>query len=129
MVNKELLTPWFILVNVKLQKIFRGNVMNSTISKYSRVYDQYSFQAIPVMGQLIAGQWKAYQYLVESIRQFPNQVCGDQYACLFSDPIFSHHARFKLLQPQLTQNNSASNLIVSYIKFNGIILESKYKAQ
>lgn len=25
------------------------------------------------MGQLIAGQWKAYQYLVESIRRFPNQ--------------------------------------------------------
>ncbi|KAI5721952.1 hypothetical protein M8J76_001474 [Diaphorina citri] len=36
-------------------------------------YDQYSFQVIPVMGQLIAGQWKPYQYLVESIRQFPNQ--------------------------------------------------------
>ncbi|XP_008485233.2 2-methoxy-6-polyprenyl-1,4-benzoquinol methylase, mitochondrial-like, partial [Diaphorina citri] len=34
----------------------------------------YSFQVIPVMGQLIAGQWKPYQYLVESIRQFPNQV-------------------------------------------------------
>jgi hypothetical protein len=39
-----------------------------------RMYDQYSFQVIPVMGQLIAGQWKPYQYLVESIRQFPNQV-------------------------------------------------------
>ncbi|XP_063223448.1 2-methoxy-6-polyprenyl-1,4-benzoquinol methylase, mitochondrial isoform X2 [Bacillus rossius redtenbacheri] len=37
------------------------------------VYDQYSFQVIPVLGQLIAGQWKPYQYLVESIRQFPNQ--------------------------------------------------------
>ncbi|XP_050315046.1 2-methoxy-6-polyprenyl-1,4-benzoquinol methylase, mitochondrial-like [Anthonomus grandis grandis] len=37
------------------------------------LYDQYSFQVIPVMGQLIAGQWKPYQYLVESIRQFPNQ--------------------------------------------------------
>ncbi|XP_060533615.1 2-methoxy-6-polyprenyl-1,4-benzoquinol methylase, mitochondrial [Cylas formicarius] len=37
------------------------------------LYDQYSFQVIPVMGHLIAGQWKAYQYLVESIRQFPNQ--------------------------------------------------------
>ncbi|XP_049840643.1 2-methoxy-6-polyprenyl-1,4-benzoquinol methylase, mitochondrial isoform X1 [Schistocerca gregaria] len=36
-------------------------------------YDQYSFQVIPVMGQLIAGQWKPYQYLVESIRQFPSQ--------------------------------------------------------
>ncbi|KAJ8910102.1 hypothetical protein NQ315_013239 [Exocentrus adspersus] len=37
------------------------------------MYDQYSFQVIPVLGQLIAGQWKPYQYLVESIRQFPNQ--------------------------------------------------------
>jgi 2-methoxy-6-polyprenyl-1,4-benzoquinol methylase len=25
------------------------------------------------MGQLIAGQWQPYQYLVESIRQFPKQ--------------------------------------------------------
>lgn len=37
------------------------------------MYDQYSFQVIPVMGQLVAGQWKPYQYLVESIRQFPDQ--------------------------------------------------------
>ncbi|GAB1866346.1 2-methoxy-6-polyprenyl-1,4-benzoquinol methylase, mitochondrial [Camponotus japonicus] len=37
------------------------------------LYDQYSFQIIPVMGHLIAGQWKAYQYLVESIRRFPKQ--------------------------------------------------------
>lgn len=38
-----------------------------------RVYDQYSFQVIPALGKLIAGQWQPYQYLVESIRQFPNQ--------------------------------------------------------
>ncbi|KAM3957892.1 ubiquinone biosynthesis protein COQ3, mitochondrial [Aphomia sociella] len=37
------------------------------------VYDRYSFQLIPVLGQLVAGQWKPYQYLVESIRQFPTQ--------------------------------------------------------
>lgn len=37
------------------------------------IYDQYSFQMIPVMGQIIAGDWKSYQYLVESIRKFPNQ--------------------------------------------------------
>lgn len=37
------------------------------------LYDQYSLQMIPVMGQLISGQWQAYQYLVESIRQFPKQ--------------------------------------------------------
>ncbi|KAG8035954.1 hypothetical protein G9C98_003080 [Cotesia typhae] len=37
------------------------------------LYDQYSFQMIPVMGKLIAGQWEPYQYLVESIRKFPKQ--------------------------------------------------------
>ncbi|XP_031831663.1 ubiquinone biosynthesis protein COQ3, mitochondrial [Nomia melanderi] len=36
-------------------------------------YDQYSFQVIPVLGTLIAGEWQAYQYLVESIRKFPKQ--------------------------------------------------------
>lgn len=38
-----------------------------------RAYDAYSFQVLPVMGQVIAGDWKSYQYLVESIRQFPCQ--------------------------------------------------------
>ncbi|XP_076233778.1 ubiquinone biosynthesis protein COQ3, mitochondrial [Calliopsis andreniformis] len=37
------------------------------------LYDQYSFQVIPVMGALIAGEWQPYQYLVESIRKFPKQ--------------------------------------------------------
>jgi len=37
------------------------------------VYDKYSFQVIPPMGELIAGDWKSYQYLVESIRKFPTQ--------------------------------------------------------
>ncbi|XP_047554114.1 2-methoxy-6-polyprenyl-1,4-benzoquinol methylase, mitochondrial isoform X2 [Lutra lutra] len=39
----------------------------------SRLYDLYSFQVIPVLGEVIAGDWKSYQYLVESIRQFPSQ--------------------------------------------------------
>jgi 2-methoxy-6-polyprenyl-1,4-benzoquinol methylase len=37
------------------------------------LYDQYSFQMIPVMGQVIAGDWDSYMYLVQSIRKFPNQ--------------------------------------------------------
>ncbi|XP_076364389.1 ubiquinone biosynthesis protein COQ3, mitochondrial [Tachypleus tridentatus] len=36
-------------------------------------YDLYSFQVIPVMGQLFAQDWRSYQYLVESIRNFPPQ--------------------------------------------------------
>ena len=38
-----------------------------------RIYDQYSFQVIPPMGQILASQWEPYQYLVESIRKFPKQ--------------------------------------------------------
>ncbi|XP_054628982.1 2-methoxy-6-polyprenyl-1,4-benzoquinol methylase, mitochondrial [Dunckerocampus dactyliophorus] len=37
------------------------------------LYDAYSFQVIPVLGEVIAGDWKSYQYLVESIRKFPGQ--------------------------------------------------------
>ncbi|XP_072243507.1 2-methoxy-6-polyprenyl-1,4-benzoquinol methylase, mitochondrial [Leuresthes tenuis] len=37
------------------------------------LYDAYSFQVIPVLGEVIAGDWKSYQYLVESIRKFPDQ--------------------------------------------------------
>ena len=36
-------------------------------------YDRYSFNVIPVMGQLIANDRDSYQYLVESIRKFPDQ--------------------------------------------------------
>ncbi|XP_072288527.1 2-methoxy-6-polyprenyl-1,4-benzoquinol methylase, mitochondrial [Eucyclogobius newberryi] len=39
----------------------------------SKIYDAYSFQVIPVLGEVIAGDWKSYQYLVESIRKFPDQ--------------------------------------------------------
>ncbi|XP_050729114.1 2-methoxy-6-polyprenyl-1,4-benzoquinol methylase, mitochondrial-like [Eriocheir sinensis] len=37
------------------------------------VYDQYSFNVIPAMGQVVAGDWASYQYLVQSIRKFPDQ--------------------------------------------------------
>ncbi|MCG7494029.1 bifunctional demethylmenaquinone methyltransferase/2-methoxy-6-polyprenyl-1,4-benzoquinol methylase UbiE [Thalassobius sp. Cn5-15] len=38
-----------------------------------KVYDLYSFNIIPKMGQVIAGDSDSYQYLVESIRKFPDQ--------------------------------------------------------
>jgi demethylmenaquinone methyltransferase / 2-methoxy-6-polyprenyl-1,4-benzoquinol methylase len=37
------------------------------------LYDVYSFNAIPVLGGLVAGDSASYQYLVESIRHFPDQ--------------------------------------------------------
>ena len=36
-------------------------------------YDAYSFNVIPRMGHLIANDRDSYQYLVESIRKFPDQ--------------------------------------------------------
>jgi len=38
-----------------------------------KAYDLYSFNVIPKMGQMIAGDADSYQYLVESIRKFPKQ--------------------------------------------------------
>ncbi len=38
-----------------------------------KLYDLYSFNVIPSMGELIAGDRDSYQYLVESIRKFPDQ--------------------------------------------------------
>ena len=37
-------------------------------------YDAYSFKVIPAIGQTVAGDREAYQYLVESIRRFPPQA-------------------------------------------------------
>lgn len=38
-----------------------------------RIYDEWSFKAIPQFGKMITGDAEPYKYLVESIRKFPNQ--------------------------------------------------------
>jgi demethylmenaquinone methyltransferase/2-methoxy-6-polyprenyl-1,4-benzoquinol methylase len=38
-----------------------------------RLYDLYSFNLLPQLGQAVAGDREAYVYLVESIRRFPRQ--------------------------------------------------------
>lgn len=52
-----------------------------------KAYDVYSFNAIPAMGQLIAGDRDSYQYLVESIRNFPNQ---ETFAAMIRDAGFAN---------------------------------------
>lgn len=37
------------------------------------LYDRYSFNVIPALGQIVTGDRQSYQYLVESIRRFPDQ--------------------------------------------------------
>ncbi len=38
-----------------------------------KIYDAYSFNVIPWLGERVAGDRESYQYLVESIRRFPAQ--------------------------------------------------------
>ena len=38
-----------------------------------KIYDAYSFHVIPFIGERVTGHKESYQYLVESIRRFPNQ--------------------------------------------------------
>jgi len=39
----------------------------------SKLYDNYSFHVLPVMGRLVANDGDSYQYLAESIRKHPDQ--------------------------------------------------------
>ena len=51
-----------------------------------KAYDAWSFNAIPRIGQLVAGDRDSYQYLVESIRRFPDQKT---FAGMITDAGFS----------------------------------------
>lgn len=42
-------------------------------SLFNSVYKRWSFGAIPLIGQVVAGDRDSYQYLVESIERFPTQ--------------------------------------------------------
>jgi demethylmenaquinone methyltransferase/2-methoxy-6-polyprenyl-1,4-benzoquinol methylase len=53
----------------------------------AKCYDLYSFHVIPKLGGLIAGDADSYQYLVESIRKFPNQ---EHFKQMITDAGFSN---------------------------------------
>ena len=50
------------------------------------VYDLYSFNIMPRLGGMIAGDRESYQYLVESIRRFP---APEQFAVMMEDAGFA----------------------------------------
>lgn len=50
------------------------------------IYNWYSFNVIPRMGDAVAGDGEAYQYLVESIQKFPDQ---ETFADMIADAGFS----------------------------------------
>jgi len=64
----------------EMQRVLRpgGRVHIMEFSKVglpalARLYDTWSFQVLPRLGQRIAGDAESYQYLAESIRRFPDQ--------------------------------------------------------
>lgn len=50
------------------------------------LYDLYSFKLMPLLGEVIGANREAYQYLAESIRQFPDQR---KFAGMIADAGFS----------------------------------------
>ncbi len=52
-----------------------------------RLYDFHSFEIIPRLGELAAGDRESYQYLVESIRKFPRQ---DRFAQMIREAGFQN---------------------------------------
>jgi demethylmenaquinone methyltransferase/2-methoxy-6-polyprenyl-1,4-benzoquinol methylase len=44
-----------------------------TVSALEKIYDAWSFEALPRLGKLVAGDSESYRYLAESIRMFPDQ--------------------------------------------------------
>lgn len=53
------------------------------------VYDRYSYNVIPKMGEVVTGDRDSYQYLVESIRRFPDQ---ERFATMIQEAGFSQVA-------------------------------------
>lgn len=52
-----------------------------TSAMLARAYDAWSFNVLPRLGQLVAGDADSYRYLVESIRTFPPpEVLADMFA-------------------------------------------------
>lgn len=66
-----------------LQSMFRvlkpgGRLLVLEFSKpqsktLEKIYDQYSFRVLPLMGKLVANDSESYRYLAESIRMHPDQ--------------------------------------------------------
>ena len=70
------------------------------------IYDRYSFNVIPPLGQALAGDRASYQYLVESIRRFPDQ---DAFAAMIAAAGFGQ-VRYRNLSMGIAALHSAWKL-------------------
>ncbi|KAF4122099.1 2-methoxy-6-polyprenyl-1,4-benzoquinol methylase [Geosmithia morbida] len=62
----RVLKPGGVFACLEFSKVDHHPLLNA-------VYKRWSFGAIPLIGQLVAGDRDSYQYLVESIERFPTQ--------------------------------------------------------
>lgn len=58
-----------------------------------QIYDRYSFDVLPRLGSMVAGDRDSYQYLVESIRKFPTR----QALCQRMEAVGLRHTRARAL--------------------------------
>jgi demethylmenaquinone methyltransferase / 2-methoxy-6-polyprenyl-1,4-benzoquinol methylase len=58
-----------------------------------RLYDAYSFAAIPALGKAVAGDGEPYRYLVESIRRFPG---AEHFCAMIAEAGFARAAFTRL---------------------------------
>lgn len=58
-----------------------------------RIYDAYSFNVIPRVGQAVTGDGESYRYLVESIRRFPE---ADDFEAMVQDAGFCNTRYLRL---------------------------------
>ena len=81
-----------------------------------KIYDAYSFAAIPAIGKVVTGDGAAYRYLVELIRKFPSP---EQFADMIGQAGF---ARVRLYPPQRRDRRDSLGLealIVSIVSSLG----------
>ena len=62
----RVLKPGGVFACMEFSKVDKHPLLNA-------IYKRWSFSAIPLIGQVVAGDRDSYQYLVESIERFPSQ--------------------------------------------------------
>lgn len=68
----RVLRPGGVFACLEFSKIASSD-KNPAAALFDAAYKRWSFSAIPMIGQLVAGDRDSYQYLVESIERFPSQ--------------------------------------------------------
>lgn len=68
----RVLRPGGVFACLEFSKVASAD-KNPAAALFDAAYKRWSFSAIPIIGQLVAGDRDSYQYLVESIERFPSQ--------------------------------------------------------